>query len=499
MRPQLPILDLWRLTLEAVSPLSIASGAADLIDDVVLARTPAGLPCLPGTALAGVLRHALVDSLLVEQGDLTQAQSEAAAVFGHAEQAGGISSGQASRFECSHGHIHDARGQLVSDLLAEVDPADSILGPLVHRLPVKRQRVRLTARGAAADGGHFDRTVMPAGHRFSVELRVWSASAEDAAKARRRLDALLVSPGLRVGGQTRSGLGQLKVLAGGLSRQRSFDLRVGTDLEAYLALPRHLQATEGLEAWTPPELAASNWATLPMNLTAEDGLRVGMGDRALSARGQREKLADDLPYVENRVVWPKSGVAQLQACVVIPASAIKGPVAHRLAFHDRRRRGLWADAETVRQACAEHPLKTPGQARWLGDIKRKGPAVQDSRAGLLLFEDIVLPLSDAAGVGYRNHNSMDRFTGGVRDGILFSEEYLFRPQLRTQWHVNRRGLGLVDDEAWSALRATVDDLLHGRLAIGADSASGMGFLQAEQAAVTLQCLDRIKNEAGARA
>ncbi len=499
MRPQLPILDLWRLTVEAVSPLSIASGSADLVDDVVLARTPAGLPYLPGTALAGVLRHALVGVLQAEHADLKKAKADAAALFGHAVQGNASSTGQASRFECSHGHILDASGRLVSDLLAAVDPTDPILGPLVHRLPVKRRRVRLSALGGAEDGGHFDRTVVPAGHRFCVELRIWSASDSEATSAREQLDRLLQSPALRVGGLTRSGLGQLQVLQGRASWHRRYDLRVPADLSAYTALPRQLQASEGLNAWAPFGVAAPHWATLPLAMTADAGLRVGQGDRALSTQGQRGKLADDMPYVEERVVWPERASAHLQACVVIPATALKGAMAHRLAFHDRRRRGDWASADKVKQACAEHAAKTPGQGQWLGDIKRTGAAGKGARAGLLMFDDIVLPLPSASEVGYRTHNSVDRFTGGVRDGILFSEEYLFRPRLETRLHLWRHLLERVDEPAWCALRDTLDDLLNGRLAVGADSASGMGFLQGDQVADTLQRFDQLKTEAGVSA
>jgi hypothetical protein len=37
--------------------------------------------------------------------------------------------------------------------------------------------------------------------------------------------------------------------------------------------------------------------------------------------------------------------------------------------------------------------------------------------------------------------------------------------------------GRLDSIAWQALRLTLDDLVQGRLALGADSSSGLGYLQ----------------------
>lgn len=470
MKPDHFCVDLWRLVLEARSPLSIASGKADLVDDVVLALTPAGLPYIPGTALSGVLRHALQAHL---QDELGRAGAEEVAndLFGYALR----DDGRASRFECTHAHIHDSRDRVVSDVLAEVLPSESILGPLVHRLPSKRQRVRINAHGAAADRGHFDRTLVPAGHRFSVELRLWSRNDQAAETARRWLEGLLSSPALSVGGLTRSGLGRLAVVRGAYRR---LDLHNARELGIFLDRPAELDQTRGLHPWQPAA-AESPWAALLLNLRAEGALRVGQGNQPLSHHGKTIKAADAMPYVEPCVEWATTGhktTGALAERVVIPATALKGAVAHRLAFHDRRYRGEWATPENVSAALAEQAPKPTGVAAWLGTIKQDGQ-VGASYAGGLMFEDIVLPLPTSDAVGHRTHNSIDRFTGGVRDGLLFAEEYLFRVALPTSVHLNLAACRRADAPAWQALRDTLDDLVQGRLAIGADSASGLGYLE----------------------
>jgi CRISPR/Cas system CSM-associated protein Csm3 (group 7 of RAMP superfamily) len=468
MRPQQPFLDLWRLVLEAQSPLSIASGRSDLVDDVVLTTTPAGLPYIPATALAGVLRHAL---------HAQEGLGAANALFGAmACRDSGQEAGQASRLECSHAHIHDARNRVVSDLLAEVPTDDPILGPLVNELPVKRQRVRINAHGAAADTGHFDRSVVPAGHRFSVELRVWSPSAEAAEQAHKQLQALLFSPALRVGGLTRSGLGQLGVQQ---CAHRRIDLRNAKELAFYVERPQRLDDTKGLQLQPLPASGASDtpWATLQFDLQAEGALRVGQGYTAYSEPGQ-DKLPHALLYTEVAVHWPAGKeLAKLQPRIVIPGTAIKGAIAHRLAFHDQRLRGAWASAERVKDSLQDHPHATPGVTQWLGCIKSSGTQTR-SQAGGLIFEDIVIAAPPAARqIGHRTHNSIDRFTGGVREGLLFTEEYLFGVKLPLRLHLTLAACRRADAHAWEALRLTLDDLAHGRLAIGADSASGLGYLQ----------------------
>lgn len=468
MRPQHPFLDLWRLVLEAKTPLSIANGRADLVDDVLLATTPAGLPYIPATALAGVLRHALRE----QEGEGTGAAAADDLFGARASQ----DTGQASRFKCSHAHIHDARNRVVSDLLAEVSPDDPILVPLVHQLPVKRQRVRINAHGAAADTGHFERSVVPAGHRFSVELRIWSDSIEAAQQAKKQLQALLDSPALRVGGLTRSGLGQLSVQQ---CAHRHIDLRNPKELAFYLDRPTQLNDTKGLQVQKLPASNAPNspWATFKLNLQAEGALRVGQGYTAWTKHGEA-KLPHALPYTEVAVLWPsaKGEKAVLEPRIVIPGTALKGAVAHRLAFHDRRLRGAWASAQAVKDALQDHPPATPGLSQWLGSIKASDIDAP-SQAGGLIFEDIVIATPGDREVGHRTHNSIDRFTGGVRDGLLFTEEYLFRVSLPTRLHLTRAGCWRADAHAWEALRLTLSDLVSGRLAIGADSAGGLGYLQ----------------------
>ncbi len=69
------------------------------------------------------------------------------------------------------------------------------------------------------------------------------------------------------------------------------------------------------------------------------------------------------------------------------------------------------------------------------------------------------------------HNGIDRFTGGVRQHVLYGEEVLSCP-----FNLKITLLpGPVSAEAKKALAMTLDDLVEGRLALGAGSSRGHGY------------------------
>lgn len=68
---------LLRVVLEATTALAVGSGEKDITTDALVATDANGLPYLPGTTIAGVLRHTLAAALDVESIDQ---------VFGHREQ-----------------------------------------------------------------------------------------------------------------------------------------------------------------------------------------------------------------------------------------------------------------------------------------------------------------------------------------------------------------------------------------------------------------------------
>jgi hypothetical protein len=71
------------------------------------------------------------------------------------------------------------------------------------------------------------------------------------------------------------------------------------------------------------------------------------------------------------------------------------------------------------------------------------------------------------------HNSIDRFSGSVRDHMLFSEEMVWGKGVTLQLSIKKDDA--ISNTAKQALQQALDDLCQGRLALGAGVSKGHGF------------------------
>ncbi len=93
-----PVFHLARLTLEAETALSISTGASDGVFDTTLVRDANGLPTLPGSSVAGVLRHLFAKHY---------GQEAMEKCFGFQDKR----EGQASKVQVSWGVLQDSHGK----------------------------------------------------------------------------------------------------------------------------------------------------------------------------------------------------------------------------------------------------------------------------------------------------------------------------------------------------------------------------------------------------
>lgn len=489
MNHALPCVTVWRVVLEAQTALSISTGCGDGVNDVVLAQDANGLPMLPASAVAGVLRQAWA----ANHGDAV-----AKALFGFSEG----DRGQASRLSISHGHIHDRHNKAVLYLDDRAE-GDALLRPLLSRRPTLRQRVRINHRGAADHQGLFDRSVLPPGHRFSLEILLWSSTPEEGDQDGQALEQILATEGLRLGALTRSGLGRLTVSR---CHRAQFDLRKPEGLAAFSKLDRAIDSIAGLKPYTLPAPVRdkSKRPTLTIRLSPEAGFRFGGGVRSIQrpqatqpGQGRQPRLAQDLPASEPCVLWPDqdgSSHGQLSAIdqVLIPATGLKGPLSHRTAFYENCRRSLGADnwrdglggikpEQTYDKAL--HSQAVRALFGWSPEGKERD---QQGQAGVLWWSDLHLA-PETVSPQTQWHNSIDRFTGGVRDGLLYAAENLHAAnrqtpllEIRITLDLERaRAVGLTTDMLRD-FEYAVDDLCQGRLALGADAAGGQGFFKGAQ-------------------
>lgn len=456
-RLERPVLHLARCVLEATTPLSVSTGNPDGVFDTALVTDANDLPALPGSSLAGVLRHLWRDSYGTKSHDDT--------LFGYQNKA----RGDASRLSVSWGALLDSEGRAAEGLLQVTEPKrleDDLYAHARALLdePIFRNRVRINHRGAADDRGKFDRAILPRGHRFAVELRLWTVEKDDPDWS--RLLNLLAHPALRVGGATRAGLGKLRCVA---CHQRAFDLSKAEDITAFRALSPALHAIDGLTQYNPVP-SATGFRTGTLKLTPRGFWRIGQ--RATDLRENAAKPADLIPVTETVIERNAADEPQIvpdSERLLFPASSLKGALAHRMSFHARRFAGTWAD---------EHPIDEERAAptdALLGAIKGK----TGGHAGALFIDDAFLPVPKDR-LKEVPHNSIDRFTGGVRNRVLYSELSIHGSDAPIEITLTLDEQHVKANEAdlptlRRALKATLDDLCQGRLGLGSRTTTGNGF------------------------
>lgn len=471
-----PFFYIARLVLETCTPLSIASGRTDGIADNLIVRDANGLPAIPGSSLAGVLRHSY--QRLYDLGKKEKEAFYTNELFGSEKKTpvstdkktpktnNEAETGCPSFVHVSWGCLHDKNDQPIEGLLDPDDSCwqnDKIIKDALQSIPIRREHVKLNHRGIsdAKKQGKFDRISLTTGHRFSVELSLWSDEAND--PRWQRLLNLIKRPEFRLGGGTRRGLGKLKIVRGYIG---NFNLQETEDFNKFCNLTQCLTNTELLQPLDESE--SEDQHTIKLTLTPLDGYRFGGGTEHLIENGQ----ADMLAVTENCVTW-QNDQAEItkKKQIVIPASSVKGAISHRVAYHYNILTQTFADKPKKENII---PVGENNEAvKELFGYVNEDTAV--AKTGNLIFDDIYLAPKDEQVTEY-THNNIDRFTGGVRDGALFSEEVITDKQTLV---LNINVVNQPEGNIWKAFELALNDLTQGRLALGAASGRGHGYFTGE--------------------
>jgi CRISPR/Cas system CMR subunit Cmr4 (Cas7 group RAMP superfamily) len=458
-----PIRHVARVVIQFTTPFHVGSGDGEEDVDAVVVRDANCLPSLPGSSLAGVLRSAVRERV---------SKAMEKEIFGFQE----ANEGRGSRLSVSWGCIHAKNNLPVEGVLSPAALAnDDVLADAatLHR----RDHVCITYRGVAdtVNRGKFDEQPVSAGHRFTFELELLDDSKDSAAWD--TLVALLNEGRLRIGGKTRRGYGAFKLIS---LRARSFDLRDETAFAAYAQqLPVSLAGV--IPAGVLPELtepqitALSNSSALipPERLTITLQL-MPRGYWMFGGGLDPEDQADLAPLREDFVTWRSDNgksAGDVEQGIRLPAASIKGALSHRVAFHSNRLNGHYADQAQAK--LEEWAGEANAAVKELFGFRKKDYTGQ---AGRVFLDDLFLASSAPQPPASQiiHHVSIDRFTGGARDQMLFSERPLWKgtwPTLTlTVLEPNK-----LATESRKALHAAVLDLVEGRLAIGAGVGRGLGF------------------------
>ncbi len=447
-----PHLSIARITIELCSPLLIASGQSNDDFDANLLRDANDLPMIPGTSLAGVLKHLAQDSsnkILIQ-------------LLGDMEHR--------SCLQTSSAMVHNSQNQVCEGLLLDIEN-DELLDFLHQHEPMVRDRVALNERGVAVDKGKYDFIAVPSGARFSFELRLQTETNHKIQW--QMLLSLLNTPQFRLGQKTRSGLGQVKVID---VYQFTANLLEQADQQRFHRLPKRLGDMTGMQAMAmdsiQPNDAAKNNKQYHLDVQAEGGLRVGQGHYAFDH--SPSKPADALIWSEPRIQW----LGTEQACIqkhqrVIPASGIKGALVHRTLYHYRRLTQDFIDETSNNKAKDFSHIELPEALQGLFGIVTQDNSIP-AQAGCIMIDDVYLDDKNMQ-VTTRQHNSIDRFTGGTRDHVLFAEEILWQP--RFSIHIALNKSKALAPHSIEAFECALQDIVQGNLAIGAGASKGHGYLE----------------------
>lgn len=466
---------LARIVLQNRTALSLVTGHPDNAFDTSLVRDANGLPALPGTAIAGVLRS-LYSRLKAHDTDAVNA------VFGHA----GPETSEVSALQTSWGLIHSAQNRPVFGLQlgAELDAmlSDPLLSMLLEDR-YQRERVRINHRGSASDEGKFDRAVLPAGCRFSVELTFESDQADDSVWS--EVLGILAHPMFRLGANTHSGLGLVEVIR---CLARVFDFHSAEDARAFRELSPDLGEVEDLLACEPPVMSIPGCIGGALELKPDDFYRFG-GDQD-PFEETVERPADLLPRFEPTVSWQVGCGTLNPARLLIPASSIKGALAHRFTWHYNTLSGIFAEDVLNDEGTEwDKNVDCPGTRALFGHVDDR-----NGRAGCLFIDDASQTISKED-LQNLMHNAIDQFTGGVRRGMLFSEDMVASqrfPRVSILLDSERLEQSCREEEAdlalvRQALAASLEDLCEGRLALGTSASRGHGYFSGRLSGGALSC------------
>lgn len=525
------VLHLLRVTLEAASPLSLGSGEVRIVPrsrmqdgkeekfqgaEMMLVRDANGLPTIPGPTLQGILRHLYQD----EFGERCTHR-----LFGFAKD----DEGESGRLFFSFGCVHDSDDRAVIGLVTdpELITGDPVLSVLHNEVPLRRDHVALNTRHVADGRRKFARRAVPIGTRFSAEIALWGPASEEEQDRQelQTLVRLLAHPACRIGGAGRRGYGKIAVVRA--SYQRA-DLDQATALRTARQeppskplvnpLPRErLTAASGqagiviarirLQPINPWRVGGQAPAVTP----GTHGVRTANGqspvfparatEEEAATRRRADKDANVATILREGIIAWSDGRGAYRAVgpegpfrFAVPASALKGPLVHRALFHWNCAQAdgtglIEAEEFTRNETALKEQLERLGTApkellRLFGSAKeRKQTGTAEAahlavpeQAGRLLIDDT--EVRGVRAVQAIDHNSIDRFTGGVRDGALYAEEVLIDGHFETAITILPPLPAKAEkQEEWpdpvrAALLRALADLCQGRLAVGAKS---LGF------------------------
>ncbi len=398
------------IIIEADTPLKVGSNASDFLQDSPIQRDWNGLPMILGTSLAGVLRKDFDEKLRDE-------------VFGKEN---------GSKVIFSNALLLDENMQVNEGLLQD---KTSFL-KLFDILPI-REHTAMSDKGVVKEHAKFDEEVLYKGARFKFSIEM----IDDAQNFKMILD-LLSSASFRVGGGSSKGFGKMKILS---IKTDTFNL---DDYGSYSSSLNHQLTTE----YKVESKDSQTHIRYTLKLTPEDFFLFGSGFG--------DDAADATPVYESVVDYNAQKLSDKQ--ILLPASSIKGAIAHRTTFHYNSLVGNTIEDKSV--------IKTIEAI--FGSAKES--ETKTGKKGKVIFSDCFK--KDKKETKIFDHVAIDRFTGGAKDGALFQEKTIAQ---KDEWEIEILLEKEVEDKEKKAFEKALQDITTGMLPLGGMTTKGHGVFVGE--------------------
>lgn len=470
-------------------PQGAALGGGDWHDtnDMPFVTDANGLPMLPGSGIAGALKGVLTRNQLLDEKVIKK-------LFGQSC----TQDPALSELSVDFGYLHNSQDVPVDGLilLSEIEK-DSVLK--LCKSGVIRQHAPHNQNGVALERGLHNRQHLPAGARFTIELKIESKSeSSTVATCMEALINALQHPACRLGGGKNSGIGAIQLIRW---QERSFDLSKEKDMTAWMAWPKRAceeakgEDTENL-AWTIlptpstelPKESYENVHQLDLTLRMAGYWRVGNGDpndKLLTVNTPSQEQNDAMhPLVEAGIIWKKTEAPSVEGqpkgstieYIVVPGSAIKGVLAHQMAFEINCATQQWVSTTPRLTA---RPLELDALLGNASDSAAEDAKTKSVGIGSFWLQDLLIPIGEVK-ARYMTYNVIDQLNKGVVPGGLFTEKVLLPHVLKIKGYYLADNT-IADDAkksqaiALEALNTSLEMLKDGRLNLGAHAAAGHGY------------------------
>lgn len=316
---------------------------------------------------------------------------------------------------------------------------DGVLsGDSVYKTSI-RDNVSLDDYKYAISGAKFDREIVEPGVTFvtCVEQSFYDDKQKDYI---RLIEECFNQGGICFGSKTTRGYGAVKV---GSIYEVEFDLRDVEDVKRWIAFNLDefvLKRDSKIGTRIELESGRRHLRVLELELELVSGILIRKPTTKISEDG------GNLPDIEQMTVFMDE-----EEKPVIPGTTWSGAFRHRMK---------------------EYGINTNSDASIFGYVSNGSTESNiKNQKSKLCFSESYISGSKAKVI---SRNAIDRFSGGTKDGALFTEKLYYGggTSLKLTWYGNK-----MNEKDMKALAATLTDLHFGFLAIGGETSIGRGLFR----------------------